>query len=232
MSSKSPPRDFTPISLLKRCKVVVAPLIARLANLSSGGSFPDCFKIARITSLLKGHDLDSNNQASYQPISNLNTISKLLERLVLARPQGHTINSRDVSQLQSEYRRHNSTETATNSRIPQAYYSLSIAPDQIQISNLKLFFIYKHNVIRYLQNNYNTFDTVLRHSPDYKLKRRNVTKPKLNVTQQFTTRLSNWLQQKPQHDSSGRSGKHHESSDFHPTSTQHRRTYRWPQPTR
>lgn len=121
MSSKSPPRDFTPISLLKRCKVVVAPLIARLANLSSGGSFPDCFKIARITSLLKGHDLDSNNQASYQPISNLNTISKLLERLVLARPQGHTINSRDVSQLQSEYRRHNSTETAVMSILGYTY---------------------------------------------------------------------------------------------------------------
>jgi hypothetical protein len=44
----------------------------------------------------------------------------------------------------------------------------------------------------------------LQHSPGYKLKRRNITKPKLNITQQFTTRLSNWLQQKPQHNSSGR----------------------------
>ena len=48
---------------------------------------------------------------SYRPISNLNFISKILERLFLARLQPHSTSSPSVNQLQSAYRRHRSTET-------------------------------------------------------------------------------------------------------------------------
>jgi len=56
-------------------------IIAYLANLSfSEGRFPAKFKSASVTPLLKSDHLDQTAPASYRPISNLNFISKILER--------------------------------------------------------------------------------------------------------------------------------------------------------
>jgi len=53
MPAKSSPMDFVPTSVLKRCKCVLAPLIARLANMSfSQGRFPTQFKLAQVSPLL------------------------------------------------------------------------------------------------------------------------------------------------------------------------------------
>jgi hypothetical protein len=80
MLAKSSPMDFVPTSVLKRCKGVFAPLIARLANMSfSGGRFPAEFKLAPVSPLLKKAGMDVNDPASFRPISNLNTISKIIE---------------------------------------------------------------------------------------------------------------------------------------------------------
>ena len=65
-------------------------LIARLANLSfNQGQFPSDFKIAQITPLLKKPNLDTTNPANYRLISNLNNISKIIERLFRFR-SGHS----------------------------------------------------------------------------------------------------------------------------------------------
>ena len=56
--------------------------------------------------------LDPDDPASYRPISNLNTISKIIERLVLTRIIAHVSSSPSVDCLQSAYRRFHSTETA------------------------------------------------------------------------------------------------------------------------
>jgi len=48
----------------------------------------------------------------YRPISNLSTVSKVLERLVLARLRPHLTNSKNFSKRQSAYRQGHSTETA------------------------------------------------------------------------------------------------------------------------
>ena len=53
------------------------------------GRFPDRFKIAQVTPLIKNDGLDVNDPANYRPISNLNTISKIIERLCLARLTPH-----------------------------------------------------------------------------------------------------------------------------------------------
>jgi len=45
-------------------------------------------------------------------ISNLLTLSKVLERLVLARPRPDLLSSTNFSQFQSAYRKGHSTETA------------------------------------------------------------------------------------------------------------------------
>ena len=50
--------------------------------------------------------------SNYRPISNLTTISKLMERLVLDRLRPHLLSSPNFSRLQSAYRRGHSTEMA------------------------------------------------------------------------------------------------------------------------
>src|SRR5208282_1284718 len=88
------------------------PLIARLANLSfQEGRFPKRFKKAQVTPLMKHEGDNISNPANYQPISNLNTISKVIERLALARLRQRITQSPKLNSSQSAYRRHHLTET-------------------------------------------------------------------------------------------------------------------------
>jgi hypothetical protein len=113
MPSKSSPLDYLPTSLLKSCSSVFAPIICTLANLSfSEGHFPDSFKSAQISPLLKKPGLDEDSPASYRPISNLNTVSKILEKLFSSRLKQHVKFSSNTNLFQSAYRQFHSTETA------------------------------------------------------------------------------------------------------------------------
>jgi len=53
-----------------------------------------------------------NAPSNYRPITNLNTISKILERLALSRLMPHVISSSSFDPMQSAYRRFYSTGTA------------------------------------------------------------------------------------------------------------------------
>ena len=113
LPSKTSPLDYIHTSLLKSCSDVLSPLIAHLANLSfTEGRFPDRFKTAQVTPLIKKDGLDANDPANYRPISNLNTISKIIERLCLARLTPHIAATGQFNPMQSAYRKHHSTETA------------------------------------------------------------------------------------------------------------------------
>jgi len=70
--------------IIKQCYAVFSELNAYLTNLSfSHGTFPSKFKHASVTPLLKKPGLDTTVSANFRPISNLNIISKLLERFFL-----------------------------------------------------------------------------------------------------------------------------------------------------
>ena len=56
--------------------------------------------------------LNKNIPENYRPISNLNTISKIMERLALMRLSQHLVGSLSFNSAQSAYRRRHSTETA------------------------------------------------------------------------------------------------------------------------
>ena len=113
MPSKSSSVDFIPTSLIKLCPLVFSEIIANLANLSfSQGIFPAKFKEASVVPLLKKPSLDPDNPANYRPISNLNNISKMLERLFLSRFYPHVTSSPHFNHLQSAYRKFHSTESA------------------------------------------------------------------------------------------------------------------------
>ena len=113
MQAKSSPLDFVPTSVIKSCECLFADIITVLANLSfEQGCFPTMYKSALVTPLLKKPGLDESNPANFRPISNLNNVSKLLERLFFARFQPHVTGSANFSPLQSAYRPLHSTETA------------------------------------------------------------------------------------------------------------------------
>ena len=110
---KFSPVDVIPSSLIKLCPDIFAVLISRLANLSfQRGTFPASFKTAQVKPLLKKQGLDMNKSANYRPISNLDTISKILEKLFLARIKPYVVASENFCRLQSVYRDRYSTETA------------------------------------------------------------------------------------------------------------------------
>jgi len=113
MPAKSSPLDIMPTSLLKQCADVFSPVIARLANLSfTQGLFPQRYKLAQVLPLLKKPGLDRAVLANYRPISNLSTISKVLERLALQQFRPHLLSSSNFDTHQSAYRAGHSTETA------------------------------------------------------------------------------------------------------------------------
>ena len=97
--AKAFPADRIPPSIIKACPNLFSELIAELANRSfCEGIFSSCFKHASVVPLLKKPSLDKHVPSSYKPISNLDFISKILERLFLARIQPpHYI----VTELQS-----------------------------------------------------------------------------------------------------------------------------------
>ena len=127
--------DPFPSSLLYSCPRFFSVIIANLANLSfTSGSFPSSFKSAIITPLLKKPGLDPSDPASYRPISNLNSISKILERLALTRLQPHITASSSFDSLQSAYRKGHSTETALLSTLTNIYKHIDSGSSSIAVS--------------------------------------------------------------------------------------------------
>jgi len=123
---KSSPLDCLPVSLLKECADVIAPLLVRLANASfSAGVFPTRYKFGRVIPLLKKPGLNKDDPANYRPITNLCTFSKVLEKLALARLQPHLLSSSNFSRFQSAYRSGHSTETA----LLRVFSDINVAAD-------------------------------------------------------------------------------------------------------
>src|SRR3984893_18467996 len=80
-------------------------------NSLSSATFPQTFKHAIVTPLLKKSSLDKESLSNYSSISNLSFISKLTERIVLQRLPAH-LSSNDLFNMhQSAYTKNRSTET-------------------------------------------------------------------------------------------------------------------------
>jgi len=120
--AKSSTMDIILTSLLLHCKVVFSEIIAQLANLSfTEGRFPILFKQASVTPLIKRQSLDKSVPFNYRPISNLNFIWKILERLFLSRFQPHILTFSNFNKYQSAYRPGCSTETALQLLLDNIY---------------------------------------------------------------------------------------------------------------
>ena len=82
--------DSLPTRILKQCFPELGPIITNIINLSlAEGIFPSSFKLAHVTPLLKKPSLPPDDLNNYRPISNLNFLSKILEKVVSQRVQSH-----------------------------------------------------------------------------------------------------------------------------------------------
>ena len=105
--------DPIPTWLVKEFVQHLAPFLTCLFNRSLlQGQFPENFRIAEVTPILKKPTLDPSVLGSYRPISNLPFISKVLERAVNERMLLHLHANGLLPEHQSAYRRSHSTETA------------------------------------------------------------------------------------------------------------------------
>ena len=105
--------DPIPMSLLKQCCHILAPVITNIVNLSlSTGEFPSQFKHAIVTPLIKKPSLDRESLSNYRPISNLSFISKLTERVIKDRLHEHLSHNSMFNIFQSAYTKFHSTESA------------------------------------------------------------------------------------------------------------------------
>ena len=113
-NNKSCELDPLPTWLLKQCTEELLPLISAIINNSlESGVFPYQCKHAIIRPLLKKQGLDADDLKNYRPVSNLQFISKVLEKVMDQQIDEH-LNTHSLNDpLQSAYRKNHSTETAT-----------------------------------------------------------------------------------------------------------------------
>jgi hypothetical protein len=113
LPDKSSAADPIPFSVVKQIAVQIAPSHTKLFNCSwITGHFPDIYKSAFITPLIKKAGMDVSDCRSYCPISNLSVVSKLLERLVARQLMDYLRSNDLLPSYQSAYRPFYSTETA------------------------------------------------------------------------------------------------------------------------
>jgi len=111
--SKSCELDPCPTNLVKDCIDILITPITNIINYSiKEGVFPEKFKNALVTPLLKKPTLDRNQYKNYRPVSNLSFLSKLTEKAIASQIKAHINRFRLDNPFQSAYKAYHSTETA------------------------------------------------------------------------------------------------------------------------
>ena len=82
--------DPIPTSILKSAIDIVLPSITKLINKSiETSTFPSQWKMATVTPLIKKQSLELENMKNYRPVSNLQYLSKVTEKIVLKQVEDH-----------------------------------------------------------------------------------------------------------------------------------------------
>ena len=111
-AAKSCELDPIPSKLLIECLDSILSSLTDLLNSSlASGIFPQCFKSALVTPIVKKRCLDHNDLNNYRPVSNLCFIAKIQEKLVLSQVSSYLNSHNLYNTCQSAYRPGHSTET-------------------------------------------------------------------------------------------------------------------------
>lgn len=105
--------DPMPTWLLKEMLPIFLPFIVHLVNVSLiTGTFPDKAKISLVTPLLKSIRLTYEDFKNFRPISNLNFVSKIIEKVIAVKLYDYLDEHRLLHKCQSGFRPKHSCETA------------------------------------------------------------------------------------------------------------------------
>ena len=108
---KVSPADVFPQFLLNKSKEIMLPYLTALVNLSLNTGSIEGLKEAVVRPLLKELGIDPELYPNFRPISNLEFLGKLIERIVLRRLQSHMDTNNLNSHKQFGYKKKHGTET-------------------------------------------------------------------------------------------------------------------------
>ena len=138
---KSCELDPIPSKLLIECLDYILPSLSDLFNSSlASGIFPQCFKSALVTPILKKRCLGHNDLNNYRPVSNLCLITKILEKLVLSQVSSYLYSHNLYNTCQSACRPGHSTEAALLKFVNDLFISLDKGNISVLLFFLFLFF--------------------------------------------------------------------------------------------
>ena len=104
--------DGLPIVIIKKNIDYLSPIISALCNKSMrAGVFPNIHKVGQIIPIYKNKDID--DIGNYRPICLLNTIAKIIEKVVATRILSHMENNFLLSNSQYAYRKGRGTDIST-----------------------------------------------------------------------------------------------------------------------
>ena len=110
---KNSPTDPIPTNLLHDiAEEIIEPIHDAITISLHEGFVPKSLKTATIIPLLKKNNLDKNILSNYRPVSQLSTLSKVLEKVVATQILTYLNENKLLNSLQSAYQPHKSTETA------------------------------------------------------------------------------------------------------------------------
>ena len=119
---RTSPLDPFPHQVFNHRTKPFSTAIAKLINMSfQEGHFSSIYKTAQIIPLLKKPNLDPTVPEHFRPISNLFTISKIVERAILIQLRSHITKNHNFPNFQSAYRSNHSTETALLHVLDEVY---------------------------------------------------------------------------------------------------------------
>ena len=171
---KCSPEDPISAQLLKNCFDVFIPIWLDIVNLSLEQGSMDCLKRAVLIPLIKELDnlIDTDILKNYRPVSNLQLLGKLIERVVCCRLDRHMDNSNLHITKQYGYKKNHSTEMllakivndlllAYDKRIPSLVMFLALSAAFDTVDQMKLLNIL-HNEIGVTGTALKWFDSFLR----------------------------------------------------------------------
>ena len=92
--------------------ILITPITSIINASLEQGKCPNFFKQAHVTPILKKSSLDKEVFKNYRPVSNLNFLSQILERVVAIQLQTPLDEAGLMTAFQLAYRKHHSTESA------------------------------------------------------------------------------------------------------------------------